>query len=156
MQKIIFTLVGIFSGLGICIAQQAGLSTSKTMPNLNANHTVDIAMVETVATEEIDWENFEKYLEVENEKSVFFFNETMQLLFVDLEEIYEQYNYATDLQSIQIRTADNKVIFSDNDLDKLPSNAIYEIDLSTYPQALYRVEVVATHQAPLSYELMKK
>lgn len=155
MQKIICTVFGLFCGLGFCIAQQAGLSTSRNIPNLSPNKVEGTSASASSTTDDIDWENFDKYLELESEKGIFFFNEAKQLLFVDLEEIYEQFNYATDVQSIEVRATNNKVVFVDSDLHKLPSNVIYEIDLSAYPKDTYHIQVIQSHQAPLSYEVMK-
>ena len=143
-------------GYGISVAQKSNYSNATAMSNHNAL-SAEASANDLSPQSEIDWANFDQYLEEEeSEDKIFSFNENMQLLFVDLEEIYEQYNYATDVQKIEVRASCNTIVFSDDRLETLPTNSIYELDLKAYPIDTYQVYIVQSHQDKLVYQLYKK
>jgi hypothetical protein len=105
-------------------------------------------------TAEIDWENFDQYLENIQPQTaapdwVFHQNLPNRVLLVNLA------NKAAKATRLAVKSSTNAaLVFEDADLAELSPNAIYEIDLARWNTDTYVVVVEYEDTKSLSYELI--
>jgi Domain of unknown function (DUF3244) len=116
MKKIFLGV--LFLGLGV-------FSNPTFAQSLLAEKNTDSAVAKAVSIEglqENEGENWAVYADESNRK-----------FFVDLEKLHIY------LDKITVINDKNEAVYSDN-LWNLPTNAIYELDLSEFPKGSYRLE----------------
>ncbi len=149
MQKTLTLLLASFFGVLGLRAQTSDVAATTS--------TVSASKVRTASTttEEVDWENFDLYLEpagkgMEGSDWAFYLNIKQERLFVDFAAIAVE---RKPMQSIRILSSKGEPIFQDGQLNGLPSDAIYEVDLRKLPADTYSVEVVNGQGQTVLYAL---
>lgn len=135
MQKKIKTLIltlGVFNLFSITItAQENNLATVKKITN-------------TTAPQEIDWENFDQYINAEankDETNFVHINSQNNMLFVDFKAVHQNAKDKLPFQRLYVWSSKKELVFYDDALATLPQDAIYEIDLRQLPADTYRIEL---------------
>ena len=98
--------------------------------------TAVFAQKETISTpinKKVDWTHFEK--ELEKESKSFYRSKNGAILFIDFKILGEK------MERLELKSNENKVIYTDNNLFDLPDNTIYELNLEKLERGSYFVEL---------------
>jgi hypothetical protein len=150
MQKKIKNLVmilGVFNLFSLTTtAQENNIAAVKKISN-------------AAPAQEIDWENFDQYLNPETQKEQTSFvtiNNQNNMLFVDFKAVQQKMNDKLPLQRLYVWSSKKELVFYDDALATLPQDAIYEIDLRQLPADTYRIELFKAKDNIVEYQFAWK
>lgn len=149
MQKTLTLLAVSFFAMLQVQAQTSDVAATATPVSASKVRTA------STTTQEIDWENFDLYLEpsgsgMEGSDWAFYLNIKQERLFVDFAAIAVE---RKPMRSLRILSSKGEQVFQDAQLTGLPSDAIYEVDLRKFAADTYQVEVVNGQGQTVVYAL---
>jgi hypothetical protein len=147
MQKIISTF-GTFCLFVISLTAQKNTGSLATSTKVT---------ITPAAPQEIDWENFDQYIEAAEEKKedskMVAINQENKVMFIDFEQVQTQSGDSKPLQRIYVWSANKELVFYDDALVNLPQDAIYEVDLRELPLGTYTVELYKSKENIVHFEV---